>query len=298
MRSIRLSILAAFLITLSSCSGGPGTRPPTATPASATTQRSFVLDGEPMLPCGPDAAVCGSLTVPEDRSHPEGRQIDLNVRVVPAVASDPAPDPVFFLAGGPGGAATESWWSAPDLFPIVHWDRDIVLVDQRGTGGSNELLWQDTPDLSGLSRHEMSVTLAAWLDQALADSMPTLASTQAPRPPTISTMSGPRSDTTWSTSTAARTERRSPSTTCDSTGRMSGQWCWTGEPCSTSRSSSAYRGAAKRPSTRCSNAARPIPVATRRSPTRPATSSARWLGWRSIRSVPASETRGRTSRSW
>ena len=168
MRSTRLSIVAAFLITLSSCSGAPGAQPPTATPTSATTQRSFLLDGEPMLACGPDAAVCGSLTVPEDRSHPEGRQIDLNVRVVPAVASDPAPDPVFFLAGGPGGAATQSWWGAPDLFPIVHWDRDIVLVDQRGTGGSNELLWRDTPDLSGLSRHEMSVTLAAWLDQALA----------------------------------------------------------------------------------------------------------------------------------
>ena len=41
-------------------------------------------------------------------------------------------------------------------------------MDQRGTGGSNQLLWQDTPDLSGLSPHEMSVTLAAWLDQALA----------------------------------------------------------------------------------------------------------------------------------
>ena len=168
MRSTRLSIVAAFLIMLSSCSGGPGAQPPTATPTSATAQRSFVLNGEPMVPCGPDAAVCGRLTVPEDRSHPEGRQINLNVRVVRAVASDPAPDPVFFLAGGPGGAATQSWWSAPDLFPIVHWDRDIVLVDQRGTGGSNELLWQDTPDLSGISRHEMSVTLAAWLDQALA----------------------------------------------------------------------------------------------------------------------------------
>ncbi|MGZ8572273.1 MAG: alpha/beta hydrolase [Actinomycetota bacterium] len=165
---MRLCVAAALLITLSACGGGSGTEPPTATPASAAAPRSFTLDGQVMLPCGPDAAVCGRLTVPEDRSHPDGRQIALNVRLVPAVASDPQPDPVFFLAGGPGGASTQSWWSAPDLFPIVHWDRDIVLVDQRGTGDSNLLLWPELPDLSGLSRHEMSGALASWMDVALA----------------------------------------------------------------------------------------------------------------------------------
>ena len=166
MRATRLCV-AALLVTLSACSGGSGTER-TAIPASSTTPRSFTLDGQPMLPCGADAAVCGHLSVPEDRSDPDGRQIDFYVKLVPAVASDPQPDPVFFLAGGPGGAATQSWLSAPGLFPIVHWDRDIVLVDQRGTGDSNLLLWPEPPDLSGLSRHEMSVTLAAWLKKALA----------------------------------------------------------------------------------------------------------------------------------
>ena len=145
MRSTRLSIVAAFLITLSACSGAREPSPRRRHRRARPRQRSFVLDGVPMLPCGADAAVCGHLTVPEDRSHPDGRQIDLYVKLVPAVASDPAPDPVFFLAGGPGGAATQSWSSAPDLFPIVHWDRDIVLVDQRGTGDSNLLLWPNLP---------------------------------------------------------------------------------------------------------------------------------------------------------
>ena len=169
MRLIRLCVAALLLISFSACSGAPGTQPITPTlSTSATAPRTFTLGGEPMRPCGADAAVCGHLTVPEDRRHPDGRQIDLYVKLVPAVASDPRPDPVFFLAGGPGGAATQSWYSAPDLFPIVHWDRDIVLVDQRGTGDSNLLLWPEPPDLSGLSRHETSVTLAAYLDQALA----------------------------------------------------------------------------------------------------------------------------------
>ncbi len=168
MRSIRLCVAAVLLIALSACSGGSGTEPPAATPTSASVPRSFILDSQPMVPCGLDRAVCGHLTVPEDRSRPEGRQIELNVKLVPAVASDPEPDPVFFLAGGPGGAATQSWSSAADVFPIVHWDRDIVLVDQRGTGDSNPLLWPELRDLSGLSRHEASVVLTAWMDAALA----------------------------------------------------------------------------------------------------------------------------------
>jgi pimeloyl-ACP methyl ester carboxylesterase len=168
MRPIRLSIAAAFLVTLSACSGGSDVAPPGGTPTGATAPRTFILGGESMRPCGTDARVCGHLTVPEDRSHPDGRQIDLYVMVVPAETSDPQPDPVFFLAGGPGGAATQSWFNAPDLFPIVHRDRDIVLVDQRGTGDSNPLWWPHLRDLSGLSRHRMFVVLAAWLERALA----------------------------------------------------------------------------------------------------------------------------------
>ena len=47
-------------------------------------------------------ARCGSLDVPEDRGNPQGRQISLNLVVIPAVKKNPAPDPLFLLAGGPG----------------------------------------------------------------------------------------------------------------------------------------------------------------------------------------------------
>lgn len=99
-------------------------------------------------------AACGDLEVLENRMDATGRTIRLDVVVIPAASEHPAADPVFFLAGGPGGAATESWASAPQAFSAIHQDRDIVLVDQRGTGGSNELLLPPAPDTSGLSRSE------------------------------------------------------------------------------------------------------------------------------------------------
>ena len=79
-------------------------------------------------------ANCGSLTVSEDPSNPQSREISLNIAVVPAIKRSPEPDPLFVLAGGPGQAATAV---LPSLFSTlfrIHEERDIVLVDQRGTG--------------------------------------------------------------------------------------------------------------------------------------------------------------------
>lgn len=84
-------------------------------------------------------ARCGMITVPEDRDNPAGNSIDIHFAVVPAESSLPAPDPVFMLAGGPGQAATEAYPFIVMLFDALHQNRDIVLVDQRGTGQSNPL---------------------------------------------------------------------------------------------------------------------------------------------------------------
>ena len=59
--------------------------------------------------------------------------------MLPALSGDPLPDPVFFLAGGPGQAATELTGALGGPFRRVNRDRDLVFVDQRGTGQSNPL---------------------------------------------------------------------------------------------------------------------------------------------------------------
>ena len=109
---------------------------------------------------------CGSFSVPEDRSRPESRQISLNVVVVPA--SEPVVNraPLFYLAGGPGAAATGMAYAFTGnmpfpfarVLPSLRRDRDVVLVDQRGTGGSHPLR---CPALEPLRRIERMFPLEA-----------------------------------------------------------------------------------------------------------------------------------------
>jgi hypothetical protein len=88
---------------------------------------------------GPTEAFCGTYNVFENRSTNTGRQIALKIVVAPALKRDPRPDPLFILEGGPGaGAATLAAYVLP-MFHRFEMDRDIVLIDQRGTGDSNPL---------------------------------------------------------------------------------------------------------------------------------------------------------------
>lgn len=84
-------------------------------------------------------AQCTRVEVFEDRAAAEGRVIRLNVAVLPALGTDPKPDPLFLLNGGPGGAATALATLAKVQLRRIREDREIVLVDQRGTGDSNPL---------------------------------------------------------------------------------------------------------------------------------------------------------------
>jgi pimeloyl-ACP methyl ester carboxylesterase len=84
-------------------------------------------------------ARCGRLEVPEDPADPAGVKISLAVAVVPAIATRAQPDPLFLLAGGPGQGAIEGYAPLLGAFAGINRERDLVLVDQRGTGGSNRL---------------------------------------------------------------------------------------------------------------------------------------------------------------
>jgi len=88
------------------------------------------------LPAVKDAVLCGNYEVWENRESKKGRKISLYVVVLPALNPNPAPDPLFAISGGPGQAATEVFLNG---FAEIRKNRDIVLVDQRGTGRSNSL---------------------------------------------------------------------------------------------------------------------------------------------------------------
>lgn len=83
-------------------------------------------------------AQCTTLQVPENHAQPQGRSISLSIAWLPA-KSDAAPDPVFFIAGGPGQSARDSFVPLLGQFRELRAKHDVLLVDQRGTGASNKL---------------------------------------------------------------------------------------------------------------------------------------------------------------
>jgi pimeloyl-ACP methyl ester carboxylesterase len=78
-----------------------------------------------------------------DPARPQGVQIDLHYAVVPALARQPAPDPVFFFAGGPGQSAIDLAGVLAARQSRLNQRRDLVFIDQRGTGRSAPLKCAD-----------------------------------------------------------------------------------------------------------------------------------------------------------
>lgn len=89
---------------------------------------------------------CGRLERPLDPARPQGPKIDLHVAVLPALARRPREDAVFFFAGGPGQSAIDLAGHVAALLARFGNRRDIVLVDQRGTGRSAPLACDRPPD--------------------------------------------------------------------------------------------------------------------------------------------------------
>ena len=133
LKTCRLAILLmiALLVTIQTSSN-------TRTAASSAPKPSLVL--KPcQLPQLKGDAKCGTLEVFENRATRKGRKININVIVLPATGRQREPDPLFYFAGGPGAAATEDAPGIAKVFAKTREHRDLVFVDQRGTGKSNPL---------------------------------------------------------------------------------------------------------------------------------------------------------------
>lgn len=79
----------------------------------------------------------GTFSTFEDREAQSGRMIKLDVVILHALDPNSKPDPVFYLAGGPGQDVTQNANSFRRFW--IRRERDIVFVSQRGTGGDNKL---------------------------------------------------------------------------------------------------------------------------------------------------------------
>ena len=134
------AVLAASTMLLAGCDSAPAPEP-----AAGSTRHYGDIAFEPCtlangITAGNVQAQCATFQVPENRAAPDDRTITLNLAWLPATEEGSASDdPVFFLAGGPGQSAVQVWPQLDPAFKDVRKQRHIVLVDQRGTGGSNLL---------------------------------------------------------------------------------------------------------------------------------------------------------------
>lgn len=110
---------------------------------------------------------CGFVTVaenPDASDAPESRKIEVHFALVPALAKRAAPDPIFIFAGGPGQSAISV---APQVLAtqaLLNARRDLVFVDQRGTGRSNRLSCAAVEDNAPLAQSLDSLAQRARLD--------------------------------------------------------------------------------------------------------------------------------------
>jgi pimeloyl-ACP methyl ester carboxylesterase len=114
-------------------------------------------------------ALCTTFMVPEDPQHPEGKKIGLHVAWLKARASNPKPDALFFIAGGPGQASTEAFLEEAPSFDRIRSEHDVLLVDQRGTGNSNRLDCPAPPAGTQPTDAEIAAAAQACLKQLPGD---------------------------------------------------------------------------------------------------------------------------------
>jgi pimeloyl-ACP methyl ester carboxylesterase len=159
-------LLTCILLTvlLSACAAPLDGAPSAASPAPLASLSDCLLRFSGIST--QVAAKCAEVSVPENRAEPGGRQIQLKVFVIKALSANPAPDPLFLLAGGPGQAATEAYLPTIPVLDKIGFKHDLVLVDQRGTGKSNPLhcVSEETEEVTGAGSPKPEEITAAFSD--------------------------------------------------------------------------------------------------------------------------------------
>ena len=138
MTGRRAALLLVPLLFLSACSGSDEEDRSGAEKAPKSSVDYDDCDFE--VPADVDLQ-CGTLEVPADREDPDGGEIELAFGIVRSDAPDLADDPVVYLSGGPGQSTLElASQGFAQLYEPLTAHRDLVLLDQRGTGLSEPSL--------------------------------------------------------------------------------------------------------------------------------------------------------------
>jgi len=135
--NIYTSLVFIALILLTACSKSGWDAEPKAPPVDVETLKSRLMLETEEDPETQTKISRGTFAVFEDRDAQKGRMIHLEVVILHATGSDPKPDPIVPLAGGPGQNVAGYRTVSGDSW--MRMERDIVLVSQRGTGGDNNL---------------------------------------------------------------------------------------------------------------------------------------------------------------
>ena len=138
-RILYLSVIVAMV--LSACAVTPTPTPAAPTPSTNGVPRFEPADCWFDEPQG-QTVECGYLIVPEDRANPSNdKTIQLAVARFKSDSSNPQPDPIVYLEGGPGGSPLRSYMPVFNVYfaPFLE-KRDLILLDQRGTGYSQPAL--------------------------------------------------------------------------------------------------------------------------------------------------------------
>lgn len=118
----------------------------------------FAETGSPPLV---DGAECGELWVNENPDDPQSKKISLNILRLPAISPVAEKDPLFLIQGGPGGSSVEMAKQIHYVFWDVRKNRDLIFVDQRGTGKSNPLKCKKPPEELNQSKEKQQ---REWMD--------------------------------------------------------------------------------------------------------------------------------------
>ncbi len=172
-RSLLALLALAALITTACTSASTSATTPTASAATGTgtpTSTSLVS-----IPCHftPSAGInCYTLSVPENRAKPTGAKVQLAIAVIKSANASVNASPVFFLQGGPGGDSIDFFGSEARQYSVswaqvgsaIFGNRDVILLDQRGTGYSKPSL--ACPEINALQYQTDST---ASLDQQIQE---------------------------------------------------------------------------------------------------------------------------------